>query len=609
MNRIPNRSIGLSAIMRFRASIFTKLIPLVLVFSFLTACGDDSSQSVEIEAKTSVSQHEEPLFWDFIQAVLEIFGWGLKPDSVEEREDSVESLDKSHFSHLGRRVIEALEETYPDERYSLWNFSSDSSFENGWVIDSPRVFGKSVEELTLAATCERNDEGCDPDFGLYQCETQSDCSLGGRCEELASTSKGPDSPAYKLCVGHSDWLMDEFYNTIIEAEEYVDISTLTEASGRFVPMLRNAITVLSKKNNPITVRFLFGDLPGVQVAMNQLAQNLTRDVGFFSDLKLFVGNYRKRFDSWNHAKIVAIDGELLVTGGHNFWADHYLSTAPVHDLSMRLRGTPADDAHHFLNRLWDQTCEDNPAFINSSRAVAPFSFSDCPPPFSSPIQAGTTNGQRVISVGRMGRLGANPADVAIVELMNSAQSNLKLSIQDLGPVQVGNITVTDWPEEVLGALAKAIVRGVEIDIIFSNKGSTPGGLWVGSASYSNGWEPVDAVDRLKEWVRNHPEVIPDAAAFETLLCDRFHPGVLRTSTEDEWASGATQANHAKFIVADDEAFYLGSQNLYVAHLAEHGVVVDDGAATSEILAAYWEPLWNESERTVVSEKGAQGCQF
>ena len=40
----------------------------------------------------------------------------------------------------------------------------------------------------------------------------------------------------------------------------------------------------------------------------------------------------------NHAKIIAVDGKVLITGGHNFWDQHYLKTAPVHDLSIRLRG-------------------------------------------------------------------------------------------------------------------------------------------------------------------------------------------------------------------------------------------------------------------------------
>ncbi len=36
----------------------------------------------------------------------------------------------------------------------------------------------------------------------------------------------------------------------------------------------------------------------------------------------------------NHAKIVAVDGQRLMTGGHNMWTRDYLERSPVHDISM-----------------------------------------------------------------------------------------------------------------------------------------------------------------------------------------------------------------------------------------------------------------------------------
>jgi len=48
-------------------------------------------------------------------------------------------------------------------------------------------------------------------------------------------------------------------------------------------------------------------------------------------LLFFITKFIASF-SWNHAKIVAVDGKYLWTGGHNFWTAHYLTTKPVNDL-------------------------------------------------------------------------------------------------------------------------------------------------------------------------------------------------------------------------------------------------------------------------------------
>merc|ERR1712146_45791 len=53
-------------------------------------------------------------------------------------------------------------------------------------------------------------------------------------------------------------------------------------------------------------------------------------------------------------------------------------------------------------------------------------------------------------------------------------------------------------------------------------------------------------------------------------------------------------NHAKFFIVDKKAYYMGSQNLYIANLGEWGVLVDDESVTQQILSEYWNPLWAQS---------------
>jgi len=69
--------------------------------------------------------------------------------------------------------------------------------------------------------------------------------------------------------------------------------------------------------------------------------------------------------------------------------------------------------------------------------------------------------------------------------------------------------------------------------------------------------------------------------------------------ETRYSSGAAVGNHAKFFSVDDRAFYVGSNNLYVCNLAEFGVVVDDQAATQDLLKYYFKPTLDQSKKISV----------
>jgi len=56
----------------------------------------------------------------------------------------------------------------------------------------------------------------------------------------------------------------------------------------------------------------------------------------------------------------------------------------------------------------------------------------------------------------------------------------------------------------------------------------------------------------------------------------------------------TIGNHAKFFVVDDLCYYVGSQNLYIADLAEWGLVIDSEEQTAKVLEEYWNPMWEQS---------------
>ena len=78
---------------------------------------------------------------------------------------------------------------------------------------------------------------------------------------------------------------------------------------------------------------------------------LTEDLPEDANMRIWVGAWRHGV-SWNHAKIVAVDGQYLHTGGHNMWDEHYLKSNPVHDLSLEIEGRVAKDGHDYANKQW-----------------------------------------------------------------------------------------------------------------------------------------------------------------------------------------------------------------------------------------------------------------
>ena len=275
---------------------------------------------------------------------------------------------------------------------------------------------------------------------------------------------------------------------------------------------------------------------------------------------------------------------------------------------MLIEGNVTVDAHRFADAMWSFTCEDWWFTGRTDRSVYPGDLTDCPDNYDLPVTK-EKRGARVISVGRLGAIGANSADDALLAMLGSAQDSIKLSLQDLGPPKVGPIDIAPWPEEVLGELAKALLRGVEIHMVLSTAYSIPGGLTFASATYGNGWEPNDVLERVLEWMEDHPEYVPTGTNSRALLCEKFNIAKLRFSEDDTWSDNVGIGNHSKFFVVDDQAFYLGSQNFYVSNLSEFGLIIDDQEVTADILDVYFNPAWENSKRVAISGSEASSCDF
>lgn len=61
--------------------------------------------------------------------------------------------------------------------------------------------------------------------------------------------------------------------------------------------------------------------------------------------------------SWNHAKLVAVNGQTLMTGGGIYYPLYTDNEATVHDLQCKVKGEAAISAHSYCDYFWQYVCK------------------------------------------------------------------------------------------------------------------------------------------------------------------------------------------------------------------------------------------------------------
>jgi phosphatidylserine/phosphatidylglycerophosphate/cardiolipin synthase-like enzyme len=498
-------------------------------------------------------------------------------DSPDSSEDHLTS------GSITATIEHALMLRNPQDLNRAWTVTQGNALSGDWLLQMPRMNTWGMTSIAGPRAC--SGAGCVPDFGLATCTSDAECG-GGPCTELAATKPSDAAAALRVCTGHSDAVLDEIYDLITSARSFVDITTLSPPTGRFLATIRNALDTLAQRTTgAVGVRVLVGDVINAKPDIQRLFQDLTRDLTPSAQISLSVGAHRESLATWNHSKIIAVDGREAILGGMNLWSDHYLDENPVHDVSVHLRGPIATSAQIFANELWAQPCGD--AKIVGLRG------NGCPRPFV-PAPVAAAGNVQIMGVGRLGIGQSNgfnhdPSDTALVTLMSAAQSTIRISQQDIGSIRlIGGGTL---PEAYMDAWIMAAARGVTVDVVVSNQGSFGGNGTTDADSYSNGWSLNELSTGL---MRRAAQILP---GHDAEICQRVHFSNVRSSTAATWPNGRPLANHAKVVIVDEQAFYVGSQNLYEADLAEYGVIVDDAAATRQFVADYWSKLASFSSVT------------
>jgi len=189
-------------------------------------------------------------------------------------------------------------------------------------------------------------------------------------------------------------------------------------------------------------------------------------------------------------------------------------------------------------------------------------------------------------------------------MLESAQKSIKMSLQDLGPIAipVGGrpraVPGTGWPKKYVDAIGRAIYeRGVDVEIVLSYPNSIPANLGMTEANYGNGWTCEDVAAEIVKSMKSIPGY--EERRLAGLVGINLRVAYMRSAKgEADWPDREAEGNHAKFFIVDDVAYYVGSQNLYVADLAEWGIIVDSAAQTQKVLEEYWNKVWLASYESV-----------
>ncbi|MFE2474486.1 phospholipase D-like domain-containing protein [Streptomyces sp. NPDC059389] len=443
----------------------------------------------------------------------------------------------------------------------------------------------------------------------------------------------------------TEQLLSKMTQNISQATRTVDISTLAPfPNGAFQDAIVSGLKTSAARGNKLKVRVLVGAAPvyHLNVLPSKYRDELVAKLGADArnvDLNVASMTTSKTAFSWNHSKLLVVDGQSVITGGINDWKDDYLETAhPVADVDLALRGPAAASAGRYLDELWSWTCQNksNIASVwfasSNGAACMPAMAKDTAPATPAPapgdVPAVAVGGLGVgikrndpsssfrpalpsapdtkCVVGLHDNTNAdrdydtvNPEESALRTLISSANRHIEISQQDV------NATCPPLPRydiRVYDALAARMAAGVKVRIVVSdpaNRGA------VGSGGYSQ----IKSLSEISDTLRDRLALLTgDQGAAKATMCSNLQLATFRSSQSPTWADGHPYAQHHKVVSVDDSAFYIGSKNLYPAWLQDFGYVVESPAAAAQLNARLLAPQWQYSRATATIDHERALCQ-
>lgn len=524
-------------------------------------------------------------------------------------------------------VLKSLRAAHPRTEGTVWS-DTVGELEGNFVVQSPEGYwGKSLSEMPKNFECKPGSQGCDSVFPRRLCSSDDDCSASNTYCQTLQASASPVMKARKMCLGSGDSLLDRYYSVMVSAQKHLEITSLSMPNGAFRSMMANALAILHERPNPPNVRILLSgeEVLGLNIINNaqDALEKLWREIGVAAGkLSTFEGElarnkvkmpmnlgYVSVGVSWNHSKLVIADEARVLEGGHNMWADAYNNATPVADLSMEATGPIAKSAQSYANTLWNLVDRDGKsALVNRYYGELPNRIKDIPfgdYTIPNPRLAGSKQGHiPMIALGRLGNRGENPSDQALKAMAGSSQESLKFVVQDLYGL-ISNVReffkkitgievfIRADPTWLLDPIAKAVMKGVSVKVIQSDTKIGPNDYTL--VRYEDTYSAL--VTDVRTIIEKLGFKAPPGLTLHQYVCSMIEYAPYRYKAGDIGWDGKNPgfASHAKMMIVDDSAFYIGSHNFYNANLQEFGIAVFDADATRVLLAKNWDRLWQEAK--------------
>lgn len=430
------------------------------------------------------------------------------------------------------------------------------------------------------------------------------------------------NPAVTDYIPAAQNLTQAIEELVASAVHSIDVSGLYPLpDGYFLTALSNGIQRAVAAGNAPVVRLVSGFYYPVQQPIDPVGDidRFIAALGAPAEIPVYVAGMQTWLTSWNHSKLLIVDGKTAISGGHNYWSDDYTQFAPVHDVSLRLAGPAVKDAEGFLNRIWHHI-----ATGNTDGGLLPLYWSrkgyqgqitdDALETIVSP-EPPADGETKILAVARMGRnlepaspeVPANDASqIARVTAVKMADNHVRLSQQMLGGSLIGV-----FDHEFLDAISQHVINGKQLTIVISDTGATTqsGGSYSGAG--------VEATAKvLAFWIWRlsslHGQALIDLLAANVHIAPlRFYDRQPGDPAEKSWmwrrdGVEIEPANHAKVYIIDEDGFYFGSDNAYTMPLntlgmQEYGFLVSGQQETREFVEEYWSKLWHYSSQFEFSE--------
>lgn len=506
---------------------------------------------------------------------------------------------ENRAEEIHREVKKTLESKYSDSKGKLWS-DSRGAVGTDWILASPEGYwGKRENEFPKDFECTPGKDGCDDVFARKVCSSDQDCAGTNTNCRVLEASASSNRKARRMCLSSADNLLDRFYKTMVSTEDHLEVVSLSMPSGVFRAAFINALTILHQKATPPSVRILLAGEEVLQVNQLQPAQkalekiwNEMRKAGDLdgdSRMQMNMGYVSKQF-SWNHAKLIIADKKIMIQGGHNMWGDPYLISRPVSDLSMEVTGPVVAASQAFVDTLWSENnkLKKNILLLGSYFGSLPKMNSAISPPSLPGSKEGSVP---MIAVGRLGNLGKNPSDDASRAMIRSAKKNIDFIVQDLYGL-ISNLKIIDSKPWAFDEIANALMRGVRMRVIQSDTDVGPNDYTL--IKYQSAFNHL--INNVADYAGKKGFKAPTGQSNRAFFCGLVEWTPIRyVAGKNRWDDKKGYGSHAKLLIVDDSAFYMGSHNYYEANLQEFGLIVTDHSLTKKLQVEYWEPIWKVSK--------------